>query len=280
MNYFNLLKKFLIMAILGTGFITETLGQSLPQIQNASVRAPANIKADGELKEWPNKNLSAYNLANRIYYVVANDDDNLYLTIRGSGAVPAFKILKEGVTFTVSHSVEKAKRAKDPQNISVTYPTSQEAVKVSSMMVPVFAAERLGRDTVKNKKELDSLTAAANARVEKTAKEIKVTGIKDIKDSILSVYNDKGIKAVLHFWKGEPIIELAIPLKYLDLSVTAPVRFSYQVKLSVPRLNGDFDIRDIQKGGVSAPVSISPDDAYRLTDTELWGEYILVGKKP
>ncbi|WP_377094193.1 hypothetical protein [Mucilaginibacter boryungensis] len=242
------------------------------------MRSPANMKVDGELKEWTNKNLSAYNLANRIFYVVSNDDIYLYLTVRGSGSAAGLKILKEGITFTISHHIEKDKRTKDPQNVSVTFPTSQNGMTVSSIMYAPTLVLRYVKDTLKYRKEIDSLTAATNVRVEKIAKEIKVVGIKDISDPTISVYNDKDIKAAIHFWRGEPVVEFAIPLIFLDLTSANPVTFSYNIKLNVPRLNGDFAIP--QKSGVDyGPTGISPDDSYRFTETELWGEYTLAKKK-
>lgn len=260
--------------------MTESFGQHQPQIQNSSVRVPSNIQIDGELKEWNNKNLNAYNNANRIYYVISNDDDHLYLTVRGSGIAAGNKILKEGIKFTISHSLERSGRSKDPGNVSVTYPTRMpDARDVSSLMAPNMRVADFIKDSVKNKKQLDSLTAIANKRVESMAKEIRIQGIKDIKDSILSVYNDVGIKAAIHFSKGEPIVELAIPLKYLDLTVNAPSPFSYNIKLSAPPLTGSFDINSMQKSG--APRQDVPvDDLYRITDTEFWGEYRLAQKNP
>lgn len=253
--------------------ISSTQAQHLPRIQTISVRAPSNIKIDGELKEWSNKNLSAYNSANRIYYVISNDDNNLYLTVRGSGTAAGSKILKEGVKFTVSHSLEKSKRKNVPRNVSITYPGTQDARTVSFIMSPNIYVADLIKDPVKNKKQIDSLTALANTRVESIAKEIRIQGIADIKDSVLSVYNDVGIKAAIQFSKGEAIVELAIPLKYLDLTVGLP--FSYNIKLPGPP--GNFNIMDIQKSGVS---TIPIDDFYRASDTDLWGEYNLAKKNP
>jgi len=57
--------------------------QKLPDKQTASVWAPATIKNDGKVTGWENQ-FQAYNNSCRIWYTVANDDDNLYLIVRGS----------------------------------------------------------------------------------------------------------------------------------------------------------------------------------------------------
>lgn len=256
-----------------------TYAQKQPNIQKDSVRAPTNIKIDGQLNEWNNKNLNAYNSANQIYYVVSNDDNYLYLTVRGSGIAAGNKILKEGVKFTISHSLERSKRSKDAENVSVTYPGTSDARNISFVMIPNMRIADFLKDTVKNKKQLDSLTALANTRVESIAKQIKIKGVEDIKDSVLSVYNNLGIKAAIHFLKGDPIVELAMPLKYLHLTIDTPSPFSYNIKLAAPPLSGNFDINDIQKSGAPRQ-RVSTDDLYIITDTELWGEYTLAKKNP
>jgi len=262
---------FLILLI-----VFANVANSQPKIQQTSVWAPANIKIDGDLAEWSNKNLSAYNSANRIYYVISNDDDRLYLTVRGSGVAAGSKILKEGIKLTISHSLEKSKRSKDPRNVSVTYPGTPDARIISFVMIPNIRIADFIKDTFKNKKQLDSLTAIANIRVESIAKEIKIQGIKDIKDSVLSIYNAVGIKAAIHFLKGEPIVELAIPLKYLDLTADAP--FSYNIKLPAPPQTGNFDINAMQKSGAPRQ-DVTGDVLYRISDTDLWGEYTLAVKQ-
>lgn len=278
MSYLIQQKSTLIIVILYVCLMPKTFGQHQPKAQDTSVRAPLSIKIDGALKEWPNKNLNAYNGANRIYYVVSNDDQCLYLTVRGSGTAAGNKILKEGIKFTVSHSLEKTRKDKDPGNVSITYPGTPDARVVSVVMAPNLSIANFIKDPVKNKRQIDSLTALANTRVESISKEIKVKGIKEIKDSVLSVYNNVGIKAAIHFSEGEPIVELAIPLKYLDLSTDTPMPFSYNIKLAAPALTANFDINSIQKSGAPTQ-AVPPDDLYRMTDTDLWGEYILAKKK-
>ncbi len=63
------MKKTLWVILL---FTTQAIGQKLPNIQTASLRASANIKVDGKAAEWGNK-LEAYNNTTEVFYTLAND---------------------------------------------------------------------------------------------------------------------------------------------------------------------------------------------------------------
>jgi hypothetical protein len=251
--------------------IGSTNAQKQPQIQEISVRAPENIKIDGKLNEWANPLLNAYNAANRLYYVISNDDKNLYITMRGMGARVARKALEGGLAVTISHSLEKKTKAKAPGNVTVMFPVPQEQKTIFSIISIVNTLNGLiiDRDSLANRKQIDSIVAIANKRIGDAMKEIRVTGVKDIADSVISVYNTTGIKAAAQFIKRQPVIEIAIPLKYLGLSIDNPVKFSYNIKLSGLPLGPGVNIDD----------EMTPDDMYLLASTDLWGEYILI-KKP
>jgi hypothetical protein len=75
--------------------------------------------------------------------------------------------------------------------------------------------------------------AARGAQALASVKEIKVIGFKDIPDSLISIYNEYGIKAAASFDpSGAYQYELAIPLAALGLSATSPKEFTYNIKLS------------------------------------------------
>jgi hypothetical protein len=259
-------------------FLTGSLfAQKLPRVQNVSVWAPSTIKIDGKLAEWPNQDLSALNPVTRIYYVISNDDDNLYLTVHGAGPGSGFKILKEGLIFTINHSFNKKHGEIDTNNVSVRFPTTQWAPTVSSVMYGVTRANMLYLSSpTNNKTQIDSLTANTNTRVNQLAKEIAIKGIKEIHDSTLSVYNDTGIKARLQFLNGQPVLEMAVPLKYLHLKSTSDGSFSYNISLPVPKMQPGSNIMPMKAGD---DVRVSDDDLFRSTETNFWGEYTLA-KKP
>lgn len=267
------LKCLLLVFAYAIFFNGGLFAQKLPKVQNVSVWAPATIKIDGKLTEWPDGQLSAYNPLNRIFYVISNDGDNLYLAVHGAGTGSGFKMLKEGLVFTISPSLDKKYRETDSSNVSVGFPTTQWAPTVSSVMYAVTQANMLYlSNPVKNKAQIDSMSAMTNARVGQLAKEIGIKGIKEIHDSTLSVYNDTGIKARLQFANGEPVLEMAVPLKYLHLK--AGGSFSYSIHLPVTKLPPGFEMP--MKDG---DAHVSDDDLFRSVDTNFWGEYTLA-KKP
>jgi hypothetical protein len=259
-------------------FKNGLFGQNLPHVQNLSVRAPSTIKIDEKLSEWPGLQLSALNPLARIFYVISNDDDYLYLTVHGMGPATGSKILKEGLIFTISYSFNNKNGEIDTNNVSVRFPTTQRATTVSSLMYYSYQANKLYlSNTAKNKMQIDSLTDVMNTRVDQIAKEINIKGIKEIHDSTLSIYNDTGIKARLQFLNGEPVMEMAVPLKYLHFKSTSDSSFTYNISLPSPITPSGFDIHDLMKVGGNA--SASDDYLYGFTDTNFWGEYTLA-KKP
>jgi len=269
--------------------------QKQPQVQEISVRAPDNIKIDGKLNEWPNKFLNAYNSTDRIYYVMSNDDNNLYLTIRGMGNGVAKKAIAGGLTLTISHSVEKKARVKAADNVYITFPVPQDGKTTAGIMGVVNQVADFNDDTLANRKQIDSIVAIANKRINDAMKEIRVVGVKEVPDSVISIYNTQGIKAAAQFIKMQPIIELAIPLKYLGLSVDNPVKFSYNIKLSaIPESNqpgapvvvdmampAPVVISASNSGMIAPPIPVmgmNPNNGYAFNSTDFWGEYTLVKK--
>jgi len=111
------MKKFILSSLLLGSACLSTNAQKLPNVQTASLRAPANTKIDGKPTEWDNK-FQAYNHATEVYYTLANDDDKLYLVVQATDRQIINKIIGGGVTFTVQKSGKK----NDKGGISITYP--------------------------------------------------------------------------------------------------------------------------------------------------------------
>ncbi len=263
----------------------------LPETQVESMRAPDNIKIDGKTTEWDDK-FQAKNPIDRINYTISNDDKNLYLTIRAQGAYPGAKIVAGGLTFTISHSVEKKKREKEPGNVSVTFPLTNSMKAASINAKHYHYWNDLAGNVVKHKGAIDSLHEAIDAQIGEACKEIVVTGIKDM--DTLSVYNAEGIKAVIRFSDTFIcVFEMAIPLKYLGLSTDSPEKFSYNIKISAIRQPQStrtgahvIDIRQSSfgSGNMDAPMMpmmMGPPDrdmVYLHDDTDFWAEYTLAKK--
>jgi hypothetical protein len=87
--------KKISLSLLATLAFLQANAQKLPQVQQVSLRAPANIRADGKNKEWGTQ-LQAFNNATGIFYSMANDDENLYLVIYSNNFDINFRKWKMG----------------------------------------------------------------------------------------------------------------------------------------------------------------------------------------
>ena len=254
--------------------------QKLPNVQEASLRAPANIKIDGRLNEWKDS-LQAYNKATQLYYTVSNDDENLYLTVKADQPRVITKLIDVGLTFIINKAGKKSSDAKD--NIQLTYPMLDFA---PGQRILWYAGSRVRSETAvpKGVRDMDtttyssvradSLIKIANTMLGNHAKNIAVKGIPQIQDSLLSIYNEERIKAVGRFDKaGIYVYELAIPLKYLNLD--AGQKFSYSIHLENRMTKPKRGMHTMYIYVERMPVDIDQD---LDSTTDMWGYYTLSSK--
>jgi hypothetical protein len=282
---------FLLFTAL-TVFHFKASAQKQPQVQDQSVRAPKNVKIDGRMTEWANPFLSkdmtdgylaAYNSSSRVYYTVSNDDNNLYLVIRGLGNGVANKMMQGGMVFTISRYTD-GKRKKAPDNLVIGYPVpigQKAAGKIMGTLA--VAGVYVDDDSVRNRRQIDSVNRISSKQIMDVAKEIRISGIKEITDSVISVFNEQGIKAAMGFVKRQPIVELAIPLKYVGLSIDNPMKFSYNIRVNgLPDNNMPPPPPPVMMGGggaISAPMVVMGNGGagnFVYAATDFWGEYVLV----
>ena len=102
----------------------SAFAQKLPDVQQASLQAPPGVKIDGKLTEWGDR-FEAYNKGTEIYYSIANNSENLYLTVRATDAEIIDKILASGLTFTVNTDANR----KDRTGVIITYPAFAQGSK-------------------------------------------------------------------------------------------------------------------------------------------------------
>ncbi len=268
--------------------------QKLSTVQEASVRAPANAKVDAKLTEW-NDTFQAYNKTTSIFYTMANDDKNLYLVIKSTDQYNNNKIIGGGISITINTGSKK----KDKDAYVITFPFVNLADLRSQVM------QGMRRSGTQNQAPDSATIAAMRKKAVSMAKEIKLLGFtKDVPDSVISIYNEYGIKAMADFDnKAHLIVEMAIPLKYLHLAGQGAA-FSYQIKLNGINLNslfpgaGNFAAASGGGGfggggnggggfGGGAPASgmggmgstnMMADIANMLNPTDFWGKYTLAGK--
>ncbi len=263
-------KSLCILLALLFGNAVITHAQKLPTEQVVSLRAPANVKTDGKPLEFDNT-FQAYNNHVQFFYTMANDDQNLYLTIQAKLPDIIRHIVNGGITLTINPSGGK----KDKNGIHVTYPL------IGGMFIPL-KNPRIRYNGTPPVTEGDSVMNATNKRMGDKSKEIRVTGIKNI-DTLISVYNTDGIKAAAAFDnKMVYTWELAVSLKNLGMSAQAGSKFIYQLQINAVEQHGiSFNTSDLKPGqitpGVGGRVSITIGDGAQIGQdaTDFWGEYTL-----
>jgi hypothetical protein len=194
-------------------------------VQEAGIWAPANTKVDGKLTEW-NNSLQANNKTVNLNYTIANDDKNLYLAIKATDQSTTAKILGGGINFTINTDGKK----KDKDAFVIDFPILNRAA---------MRGGQGRRGGGQPGQPVDS-AAIADMRAQTIAaiKEIKVTGFKDITDSVISIYNEYGIKAAVAYdSNGSFIYELAVPLSQLGISPDKTKEIAYNLKVNGIQFN-------------------------------------------
>ena len=260
--------------------ITSSLvnAQKLPTLQQNSLKLPANTKIDGKATEW-NNHFQAYNKSTQTFYSIANDANTLYLIIQAKDPDIITKILIGGVTFTVNASAAKA----DSEKTAITFPIygGNKSIIYSLFKNKPVVTKNLAR----NKIQADSFVNSLNNQLTENLKMIGLYGAKTITDSLISIYNDHGIKAK-SFFDGDCnyTVELLIPIKYIGIDLANQGRFSYNIKLSGAELkngktqfspSGRFILIYNAAGKPVDAIPVLPQTMITSFATNFSGEYIL-----
>lgn len=274
-------KNLLLLALLSTLLLTAK-AQKLPNVQDSSFWAPPTVKIDGKATEWGGK-FKASNGATGLSYTLSNDDKNLYLTVMATDAeIITYKLLAGGLTLVI----QKTNKKDDKEQASISYPIFDNANRPSFYLTnpreraPVVDAEKF----------YDSIMVTNNAKVTASAKSIKVLGINGV-DSIISVYNENGIKAAgLFDNKKRFICELSVPLDRLNVLSSSPKSFYYHIILNggpsrytrqTPFISGARDASGVampQEKVDEANNRLASMFAGRYATTDFWGQYTLASK--
>jgi len=275
------MKRVFQLTLLITVFVI--LNGCSPQLQLAGLRAPANIQIDGQLIEWPNKKLAAYNSHSRIGYTICNDDDNLYLAVITDGKLADGKINYGGLFFNLSYKQEgKA----DTDRVSVVFPIADlKKVFDISKNTTRYNYQRYRNDsTAKMKRsQLDSIVSVINVKSSETFNKLKVTGVNRIPDSIINANsNDQGVKFAVQYDRTDKFIyEIAIPLKILGLPADGKTAFNYSLMLNGIRIlenHGEPTIYYMDNRKLRGAALENSDVAYMQTTTKISGQYTLAKK--
>lgn len=267
-------KTLILLAILLMVFILSARlhAQKLPGVQKTSVYAPSTVKTDGKTVEWGDK-FEAQNNATNLCSIIANNDEYLYLTIQGQAAATINKMMNGGITFTIK--------------------SDDKAVKPVVLELLLF---QKGSLTDVSKKinapdaKLDSLLGPINQQIAAGIKEIGIKGVNDIADTLISVYNEYGIKEAAQYDVKKALnCEIAIPLKYIRHLIKSDV-FKYNIKLNAIKMR---QVSIVMNGSAVAPGSAGEARAMSLVnmmassgggmsdafnDTDFSGTYTLAKK--
>lgn len=224
--------------ILLISFNLTAYAQKTDDVQTSNLLV-SNIKIDGKVQEWPVP-LKANNKNTGLAYSIANDNKNLYVVIQSTDINNNRKVLLGGITLSINPDGKK--KVKDAY--SITYP-----VVTSASRRQTFTAGRDGRTPgqpggnsqfqQRTPEQRDSMQLAQGKLQLASAKDIKVSGFKSITDSLISIYNEYGIKASATFDdKGVFTYEIAVPLEALSLSASNPKEFSYNISVNGLQMNG------------------------------------------
>ena len=277
------MKKYFLI-LLCVCLINEIFAQKLPDIQSSSLSAPKGIRIDGKSTEW-NDIFAADNKRTELFYSIANDDKNLYLIIKSASSANTNKIMLGGITFTINNEGKK----REKEGVSVTYPLVNRTNRNAGGRAGQQGQNRReGGGNFQNLSEQttaqrDSIALVMRKAQLATVKEIKISGFKTIQDTLVSIYNEHGLKAVANFnQKGEFIYELAIPLGLLKLG--SKTELAYQIKLNgMSNMSfggnngggrsfgggGNFGGRNGGNGNNSQDL---------MSPTDFWGKYTLINK--
>lgn len=196
----SFLKIAVFATVLSSG---QALAQKKTDVQENEA-PPSGIVIDGDLSEWREPKFT-FHEETKLFYIVSNDAENLYFTIKTNDKDKVAKIVMRGITCTVNNEGKKKNGA------SVIFP-----------IVPPMNPQSKSRDV--NKVFQERITAI---------KEIRVNGLQNILDGSIALSNEYGIKAAVLLDSTHLFTyELAVPLRYLNLSIDKPQAFAVNIKLN------------------------------------------------
>jgi beta-lactamase regulating signal transducer with metallopeptidase domain len=198
----------------------DPLNKELNSGPAMSLRAPADINIDGKPSEWNNQ-FQVFNENTEIFYTISNDNDNLYLKVKATNIDIINKIICGGVTLTINDSGAM----NDQEGKAITFPTLDKDF-FSGNEPPIYLDRPWNM-------QADSFIVALNRQLTSRLKNMRVTGVAAIPNHLLPIDNSRGIKAkALVDNEMNFTYELAMPLKYLGLSVNQKRSFFYNIRLT------------------------------------------------
>lgn len=230
-------------------------------IQEGSLFLSKPVKVDGNLKDWQDT-LQAFNRTALLGYTVANDERNIYLAVRSSDYINTARILSGGLTLTINTEGRK----KEEEAFRITYPLVKAAARgtgekgqgaFDQRRSEMSGGQRqFGRSEQGQKKSqaADSVIIARRKAQLAQFKEIGIAGFKQISDSLISIYNEYGIKVAAGYdVNGSMIYEVAVPMKLLGITKDSKTELAYNIKINGRPFSGktlnSYQGRDLTERG-------------------------------
>jgi hypothetical protein len=214
-------QKLYCLAIAILACSASTRAQKLPSEQKDGIYALAKVKIDGKATEWGDK-FSAHNNATGLFYTMANDDDNLYLLMRTDQYAAVKKVFYGGITLLIKSRDKKGKNTE----VKLTYPLVART-EHTEIVLPLYDKEG----------NVDSIVTIVNDWIGKSAKKIAVSGIADITEPDVSIYNDLGLKAAAMVDVTRAVtFEIQLPLKYIKKLLEPGSSFDYSIAVNGAQL--------------------------------------------
>ena len=264
--------SFLFLSVLCIG----AYAQNLPNVQQVSLRAPANVKVDGKVTEWGDK-LQAYNNGIEISYTVANDKDYVYLIVQAADRQIIEKIIAGGLAFTINTGGNK----KDKNDPVITFPVYEKGKGRPYFMLG--KATEIKKDVANYAVRWDSLKNASNDKIKTAFKFIGTSSLKDLAEDMIPIYNSERISAAAMLDDNLYYnFELAVPLKLLGANLTLK-SLAYNIRLNGYAYGGsDLKVvrdRFLTFTGADGKNYVMEDASSRswslASATDFWGEYTL-----
>jgi hypothetical protein len=232
--------------------------------QTTALSLPINYKIDGDATEW-NNTFSINNKAIGISYSIANDKEKLYVIVHAESSTVINKIINNGLSFYVNDSKNL---------IGISYPIYP--IGVRPLYLPLSKKQNTNQFSAIN----DSLQTIFNAKITENFKNIGVSGLSNITDSLVSIYNPEGIRIAAKFDSQLFLnIEIGIPIQLIGIE--NKLDFKIQLngvpgKVEVIKAAGGDRIAYLGKYGVMYGLGLANPENYALAyPTELTGTIIL-----
>ncbi len=259
--------------------------QKLPGVQQASVKAPVNIKIDGKANDWGNK-FEASNSNTDLLYTIANDDKKLYLVAQTTSPIVMSRIASGGIKLSIQKNGTKT----DAGAPFIKFPFLQKGKRVSIGFVNIIEDGKNGMRRApepKNAKEAekisDSLARRNNKILLREHKWIYTSGIAGV-DTLLAIYNENGIQAAnATNSKKAYTFELAVDLKLLGLQADKAEKFTYHIVVNGEPNKSASPFGPAVFAGDPALAAQNEERIRRMNEqmealyatTDFWGEYTL-----